>query len=220
MPFIAGYGREKYMGVLIKENVQESEVRKRLLTAALELFTKKGYAATSVREIVAVAGVTKPVLYYYFGNKEGIYLELMREPFKQFEELLDAYPGDGRSVAELIARLCESVFDLFVEHLDTARLMYSIYYGPPQGAPFFDFDEYHAKLQDKIRMLVNDGVDAGEFSGIDTGDVMWIIIGALNVAMEEQLCREKPGIDRPGLKRILSLILGRISRAGETTIDQ
>jgi AcrR family transcriptional regulator len=212
---------KKYMGVVIKENVQESEVRKRLLTAALELFTKKGYAATSVREIVAVAGVTKPVLYYYFGNKEGIYLELMREPFKQFEELLDAYPGDGRSVADLIARLCESVFDLFVEHLDTARLMYSIYYGPPQGAPFFDFDEYHAKLQDKIRMLVDDGVGSGEFGGIDAVDVMWIIIGALNVAMEEQLCREKPGIERSGLKRILSLILGRISRAGETTtIDQ
>jgi TetR/AcrR family transcriptional regulator len=208
------------MSVDVKENVQETEVRKRLLKAALELFTKKGYAATSVREIVEIAGVTKPVLYYYFGNKEGIYLELMREPFKQFEDLLDAYPCDGRNAAQLLTRLCEDVFDLFVEHVDTARLMYSIYYGPPQGAPFFDFDEYHRKLQDKVRMLVDHGVGSQEFDSNNTGDIMWIIIGALNVAMEEQLCREKPGIDRARLKRILSLILGSITREGEMTTGQ
>jgi TetR/AcrR family transcriptional regulator len=195
----------------VKENAPGTDVRKRLMKAALELFTKRSYAATSVREIVQVAGVTKPALYYYFGNKEGIYLELMREPYKQFEDLLDAYPADGRSAAELLTRLCEDLFDLFLEHLDTARLMYSIYYGPPQGAPFFDFDEYHRKLQDKVRMLVDHGVGSGEFGGIDTGDVMWIIIGALNVAMEEQLCRQKPAIDRSRLTRILILILGRIS---------
>lgn len=202
------------MSIAAKEKIQEPEVRKRLLSAALELFTRKGYAATPVREIVEVAGVTKPVLYYYFGNKEGIYLELMREPFMTFDALLDAYPGDGKSAGELLMRLCEDVFDLFVEHLDTARLMYSIYYGPPQGAPFFDFDEYHGKLQEKIRILVGQGVSSGEFDAIDYGDAMWIIIGALNVAMEEQLCREKPSIDRQGMIRILSLILGRIVRKG------
>ena len=60
-------------------------VRERLLTGATELFTRKGYAATTVREIVAAAGVTKPVLYYYFRNKEGIYLELIRGAFAKFE---------------------------------------------------------------------------------------------------------------------------------------
>ena len=45
------------------------------LSAARELFARKGYSGTSVREIVAAADVTKPVLYYYFRNKEGLYLE-------------------------------------------------------------------------------------------------------------------------------------------------
>ena len=202
--------------VPLKGNVPEPEVRKRLLTAALELFTRKGYAASSVREIVEVAGVTKPVLYYYFGNKEGIYLELMREPFMVFDAMLDACPEDGRGAGKLLMRLCEDVFELFVENLATARLMYSIYYGPPQGAPFFDFDVYHEKLQEKVRILVGQGIRSGEFAAIDARDVMWIIIGALNVVMEEQLCREKPSIDRQGLKRILSLILGRIVSQGAT----
>ena len=63
-------------------------VRQRLLEGAAELFTQKGYAATTVREIVAAAGVTKPVLYYYFRNKEGIYLELMREAFAKMDDLV------------------------------------------------------------------------------------------------------------------------------------
>ena len=46
--------------------------RSRLLHAAVEIFERKGYAAASVREIVAHAGVTKPALYYHFRSKEGI----------------------------------------------------------------------------------------------------------------------------------------------------
>ena len=45
------------------------EARERLLSGATELFASKGYAATTVREIVERAGVTKPVLYYYFRSK-------------------------------------------------------------------------------------------------------------------------------------------------------
>lgn len=198
----------------MKENPHESFAPKRLLTAALELFTRKGYAATSVREIVEAAGVTKPVLYYYFGSKEGIYLELMREPFRQFEALLDASPGDGGEAKELLLRICDNVLQLVIEHLDTARLMYSIYYGPPQGAPFFDFDGYHRKLQDKVRTLVEEGVASGKFRAIDVNDMMWVIIGVLNVAMEEQLCHEQPGIDRLGMSRMLALVFGGIVADG------
>jgi AcrR family transcriptional regulator len=62
---------------------------KRLLSAARKIFARKGYSGTSVREIVAAAGVTQPVLNYYFRNKEGLYLELFREPFAKLVALLD-----------------------------------------------------------------------------------------------------------------------------------
>ncbi len=198
-----------------KGNSREPEARGRLLSAALELFTRKGYAATSVREIVEAAGVTKPVLYYYFGNKEGIYLNLFREPFGHLDKLLHSCPVDsGTAAAEALKELCDRVFKLFVENLDTARLMYSIYYGPPQGAPFFDFDDYHLKLQDKVRMLMEQGIVTGEFAAGDAGDIMWVIIGVLNVAMEEQLCREKPALDGWGLQRMLAMVLAGFAGRG------
>lgn len=194
------------MTITIKGKNREPAAQKRLLDAALELFTRKGYAATSVREIVETAGVTKPVLYYYYGSKEGIYLSLFREPFALFDEFIELYQGDtGLCAAEALAELCDRVFRLFVDNLDTARLMYSIYYGPPQGAPFFDFDGYHQKLFEKTKTLVQQGIRSGEFVEADASDMTWLIIGALNVAMEEQLCHAEPRIDGQALNRILSL---------------
>ena len=116
----------------------DQTARERLVLAAASLFTRKGYAATTVREIVTAAGVTKPVLYYYFQNKEGIYLELIRTPFHELDSLLDTSQTAKGSASQKILSLCDEIFSLVLENLQAARLMTSIYYGPPQGAPFFD----------------------------------------------------------------------------------
>ena len=47
------------------------------LLAAHELFAERGYAAVKMDEIAAAVGVTKPLLYNYFGNKEQLYIACM-----------------------------------------------------------------------------------------------------------------------------------------------
>jgi AcrR family transcriptional regulator len=61
-------------------------VKERLLAAAIDLFCEKGVHATSVREIVERAGVTKPVLYYYFKSKDGIFRSLITETMTRFAD--------------------------------------------------------------------------------------------------------------------------------------
>ena len=186
-------------------------VRIRLLKSAIELFNRKGYAAATVREIVAAAGVSKPVLYYYFQSKEGIYLDLMREGFSKFESILEATSGEKESAAERIKRLSGRTFDLFREHIEVGRLMYAIYYGPPQGAPFFDFDAYHMKFQEAVRKLVEEGIRGGEFRKGNAEDMMWAIIGTVNVAMEIQLCHPELEMDRKKIGRVLEMIFTGIA---------
>jgi TetR/AcrR family transcriptional regulator len=55
----------------------EPKARERILETAIGMFAEKGYAGTSVREIVEQAGVSKPVLYYYFKSKEGLFLAIL-----------------------------------------------------------------------------------------------------------------------------------------------
>src|SRR5919197_2630045 len=47
------------------------------LAAARILFAERGFGAVTMDEIAAEVGVTKPLLYAYFGNKEGLYLACM-----------------------------------------------------------------------------------------------------------------------------------------------
>jgi hypothetical protein len=84
--------------------------------------------------------------------------------------------------------------------------MYSIYYGPPQGAPFFDFEGFHLKMQEVTGLIVREGIAKGEIRVADVDAATWVLIGALNFVMEEQLCHRSPMIDRTGLVRILDLI--------------
>lgn len=49
-----------------------------ILAAARTLFAQRGYAQVTMDDVAAAVGVTKPLLYTYFGNKERLYLECMR----------------------------------------------------------------------------------------------------------------------------------------------
>jgi AcrR family transcriptional regulator len=199
-----------------KSNPKESgngPVRQRLLEGAAELFTRKGYAPTTVREIVAAAGVTKPVLYYYFRNKEGIYLELMQQAFAKMEDLVAISQEDRGSPTQKLLAFSDRAYSLFMENIKAVRVMYAIYYGPHQGAPFFDFDSYHLKFLDAIRRLIEEGIRKGEFRKGNAEDMTWLILGAINVVMEAQLGHPEMGIGREGLARVLNLIFRGISKS-------
>jgi AcrR family transcriptional regulator len=184
----------------------EGVIRERLLSCATQLFTRKGYTGTTVREIVAAAGVSKPVLYYYFKNKEGIYLELIRGAFAKLDALLEASRSERGNAIEKLLGLCDQVLCLFLENIEVAKLMYSISYGPPQGAPFFDFDSHHVKFHEAVRRLIREGIRQGKLKKGNVEDIMWSVMGAVNVAMEVQLCHPELGMDRKRLARILHLI--------------
>jgi AcrR family transcriptional regulator len=184
----------------------EGRIREGLMEAALRLFTQRGYSATTVRELVEAAGVTKPVLYYYFGSKEGLFLELMRTHFGRLEAVVDFYrKGEGSVRTRLTAMLYKG-FAYVRQDLDFIRLMHAVYYGPPGGAPYFDFDAYHQRYHDLVAQLMAEGIERGEFRPGKAGDMAWIILGTVEIAIEDQLCCQASRIDRDTLNRLLDLV--------------
>jgi AcrR family transcriptional regulator len=57
-----------------RKRVPRAEREQQMLEAADRVFARRGYEAASMDEIAAEVGVTKPMLYAYFGSKEGLYL--------------------------------------------------------------------------------------------------------------------------------------------------
>ncbi|AXI79151.1 TetR/AcrR family transcriptional regulator [Peterkaempfera bronchialis] len=64
--------------------------REQLLDIGRTLFAERGYDGTSVEEIAAKAGVSKPVVYEHFGGKEGLYAVVVD---REMQLLLDMVTG-------------------------------------------------------------------------------------------------------------------------------
>ncbi len=184
----------------------ENSARGRLMTAAIALFARKGYAATTVREIVTAAGVTKPVLYYHFGNKEGIFLAMMREAVAEFEATAAAAVDEPGTSRARIAGFLDRMFDLVLQHLDVMRVIDAIYYGPPQGAPFFDFETIHQRFIETLTGLVREGMAAGELRPGDPEDVAWVLVGPFEVARGMSLCHPEAEFGRTRLARLVQVV--------------
>ena len=189
----------------------EGLMREALMRAALSQFTRKGYAATTVRELVEAAGVTRPVLYYYFGSKEGLFLELMRTHFSRLEELVNHHRQKRGGVRERLTAMLDDGFVYVQQDRDFMRLMHAVYFGPPGEAPFFDFDAYHQRYHDLIAQLLEEGIANGELRPGNAGDMAWVVLGAVEIAIEDQICSQASRIDRETLKRLLDLIFDGLS---------
>lgn len=61
-----------------------AERRRRIEEAATELFAQRGYAATTVEDIVRAAGVTKPMLYRHFESKQELCIALLERHREEF----------------------------------------------------------------------------------------------------------------------------------------
>lgn len=190
-----------------KERNLESGSRQQILDVALKLFAHKGYAAATVREIVDTVGITAPSLYYYFGNKEGLYMELMQTHCARIDQALESHMHTSSSARERLKDLVDKIFLHVANDRDFFRLMFTIYYGPSQGAPYCDFLSYHAKFHAAIKKIIEEGIASGEFQPGNSGYMTWVIRGVVQLAMEEQIKGDRKIIERQTLQKILDLIL-------------
>ena len=201
--------------VLLQDARENPAVRERLLLEALRLFTSRGYAATTVREIVEAAGVTKPVLYYYFKSKEGLYLEIMGGISQLFDQRVRELQILTGSVSERLLHFFTGMFMGAHENLDAVRLAFSIFFGPPQGAPFIDFHSFFDRILDIVDDLVAEGIENGEIRPVDRNTLKWALVGSYHTIFEEQVCRREPRLNCAGLVKVLEMILDGVRPAAE-----
>ncbi|MBI3767122.1 MAG: CerR family C-terminal domain-containing protein [Deltaproteobacteria bacterium] len=73
----------------------------RLLTAATDLFARRGFHGTSIREIAERAGANVAAGHYHYGSKKGLYLQVLRHQFARVRATLDR---DGPLAASRVLR--------------------------------------------------------------------------------------------------------------------
>ena len=97
--------------------------RVNILEAAQALFAEKGYSGANVNEIVAVAGTTKPMIYYHFGSKEGLFAAVLEGVYAGMRAIEGSLHLDGLPPGEAMRHLIHVTFDYHAAHPDWIRLI-------------------------------------------------------------------------------------------------
>jgi AcrR family transcriptional regulator len=106
------------MSAITRKTAKAEATRRNLVAAARELFGRKGYAATSVDEVVRHAGVTKGAMYHHFKDKDDLFRAVVEEvKLEVTTAAADSYfaAADGADPADTMLLTCLSVIDA---HLD------------------------------------------------------------------------------------------------------
>jgi AcrR family transcriptional regulator len=183
---------------------QELNARERLLETAAQLFAEKGYAETYVREIVEKAGVSKPVLYYYFQSKEGLFHAILEWAADVQQKILDEVLDASGTVLERLIYMYRRVYEGVRQYENLYKMIHGLIYGPPQGAPEYDYSRYQHYMVNLVKRIYCEGLQAGEVSQADAEEVAFLVLSLIDYCLNiEKIQPELADPQRP--ERLLRL---------------
>ncbi|WP_029002044.1 TetR family transcriptional regulator [Azohydromonas australica] len=91
-------------------------VRASLLRAAASEFASRGFAGARLEAIAAEAGATRAMIYYYFGGREGLYIAVLENAYREIWLAEQAIDTDGLAPDQALRKLVEFRVDYYVNH--------------------------------------------------------------------------------------------------------
>ncbi len=98
-------------------------VRANILEVALKEFADRGLSGARMDEIAAKTRTSKRMIYYYFGDKNGLYRKVLEETYREVRTGEKALMLDHLEPKEALSRLTEFTFDHHSKHPDFIRIV-------------------------------------------------------------------------------------------------
>ena len=150
---------------LSKREQQKEHKRLALIDAALDVFSRVGFAAAKMDDVAAEAGVSKGTVYLYFDSKETLFKEMVRAKMAPTLSSMAEAIGQPSMTATERLKTHMKFFYTKVLNSDRRQIMRLIM---AEGPIFPDLAEfYHANIlsrgQALIGAIIQQGVESGEF---------------------------------------------------------
>ncbi|GAA0671722.1 TetR/AcrR family transcriptional regulator [Kitasatospora atroaurantiaca] len=158
----------------------QPETARRLMHAGLECFARRGYHATTTRDIAAAAGMSSGALYVYFPSKVALLFEIGRSGHEQTLALVEgAVAGNGDPV-ERMRGLVEEFTAWHARRHAVARVVaYEL-----QSLPEEEYRvvvKIRRRIEQLVQGLVSEGIEAGVFQ---VGDVRAAVRAVLSLGID------------------------------------
>jgi len=163
---------------------KSEDTREYIAKSATRLFSQQGFDGTSIRDIADAAGVTKPVIYYYFENKEDMFVTLIREAYAFFFKKLSEITSNPGDFMERLRETTNLYFKSFNDYEDTVRLMYYVAFAPQSTIPNVDIMAFEKEHFELLTALFEAGINQGFIREGNIDQFIMHYLGSISVYMQ------------------------------------
>lgn len=161
----------------------------RLMASALSLFAERGYRGTSIREIIERAGVTRPVLYYYFENKEDLFCRLVQKAFEDFVAEVEVIAGQVAGCRQQLKQVMRLAFARAERRPEAVRLIVQTLFASPGDHIALDISEMTLRRFRVVADIMRAGLESGELSGGDAQTLALAFFGVMDMHLMARVHR-------------------------------
>lgn len=164
--------------------MEKTDKKASILEAAERLFCEMGYEATSTRQIAKEASANMAMISYYFGSKEGVFMEIMSKRVTDFASQLDTINGEQLPCMEKLHKAIEAYATRILSNPSFHKMMHRELSLPHRPEMFLKIKNAMAANLTIIEQIINSGIAEGSFRPVDIRMLIATIMGTIsNVAV-------------------------------------
>jgi TetR/AcrR family transcriptional regulator len=181
--------------------------KNKIFAVAAHLFAEKGFNGVSMREISEHAGISKPTIYYYFGNKEGLYTALVDSGLAHISNNIERIRKLQIPVKEKLVAIMKSNFEECVLHPESVKFFLTLFFALDKPPIMGHFDAEARRPWTTLAEMVQEGIDSGEFGKNAIPTLATEIIGGVLLhLLWHQINEKKPVLSDVLAKDIIELL--------------
>jgi len=159
--------------------------REQLIEVATKLFARNGYEATTTSAIALAAGVTEPILYRHFKNKQELFIAIVRSVSDVTLKAWQAIVAHEQDPIKRIKLCCEAIPDHIRRNGDAYHVLHGALATSRDKKVMAVMKEHYQQIERFFAQLVGEGQKAGAFrKGLDPKSAAWqLILSGIGYAM-------------------------------------
>lgn len=161
--------------------MEKTDKKTDILNAAEGLFSEFGFEGTSTRQIAKESGANMAMINYYFGSKEGVFLEIMESRISGFKSQLDLISDEQIPAKEKLLKVVEQYTNRIFANINFHKMMHRELSLTQRPEMFSKIKDAMASNRLVIERIIENGIAEKTFRPVDVRMTIASIMGSITL---------------------------------------
>ena len=161
-----------------ERRAEREQKREAVLRAAVRMFNAQGFHATSLDDVAASLGVSKPTIYHYLGNKDQVLFECVTRGIEQLRVVADEALGGSGTGLDRLRSFLRHYAEIMMEDFGRCVVRTADEVLSPESA--VRFRTLKREIDGAMRALITESIADGSIAPVDVKLTAFTLAGALN----------------------------------------